>query len=50
MGANHQTGWTGTVARLMHMFATIRPEQLLEGGKVAYFKAVTQPEPSAVDR
>ena len=50
MGANHQTGWTGTVARLMHMFATIRREQLLEGGKVAYFKAVTQSEPAAVDR
>ena len=37
LGANHQTGWTGTIARLMHVFATITPEQLLQGGKMAYF-------------
>lgn len=38
LGANHQTGWTGTVARLMHLFATVRPEQILEGGKMAIFE------------
>jgi hypothetical protein len=38
LGASHQTGWTGTVARLLHLFATLTPEVLLEGGKKAPFK------------
>lgn len=46
LGANHQTGWTGTIARLMHLFASIKPEQILEGGKTAFFEK----EASAVDR
>jgi hypothetical protein len=33
LGASHQTGWTGVVARLMHFFATISAEQLLEHGR-----------------
>jgi hypothetical protein len=36
LGASHQTGWTGGVARLMHLFATVQPEELLEFGKKAY--------------
>ena len=24
LGANHQTGWTGVIARVMHLFATVR--------------------------
>jgi hypothetical protein len=35
LGASHQTGWTGIVARAMHLFATTSPEQALELGKVA---------------
>lgn len=35
LGASHQTGWTGVVARLMHVFATTTAEQVLEGGKEA---------------
>jgi hypothetical protein len=35
LGASHQTGWTGVVARLMHLFATNTPEQLLQAGKMA---------------
>jgi len=35
MGASHQTGWTGLVARAMHLFATTTPEQVLELGKAA---------------
>ncbi|HEY2785240.1 MAG TPA: glucosidase [Fimbriiglobus sp.] len=31
LGANHQTGWTGIVARSMHLFATTTAEQLLKG-------------------
>ena len=37
LGASHQTGWTGIVARMMHLFATTTPEQVLEGGKKALF-------------
>jgi hypothetical protein len=29
LGASHQTGWTGIVARLMDIFARVRPEDLL---------------------
>jgi hypothetical protein len=35
LGASHQTGWTGIVARLMHLFATTSGEQVLELGKMA---------------
>jgi Glycosyl hydrolase family 63 C-terminal domain len=35
LGASHQTGWTGIVARLMHLFATTTAEQVLEIGKGA---------------
>jgi hypothetical protein len=35
LGASHQTGWTGIVARMMHLFATSTPEQVLELGKMA---------------
>ena len=35
LGASQQTGWTGIVARLMHLFATTTPEQVLELGKMA---------------
>jgi hypothetical protein len=33
LGASHQTGWTGIVARLMHLFATNTAERALEIGK-----------------
>ncbi len=31
LGASHQTGWTGVVARGMHLFATMSAEQVLAG-------------------
>ncbi len=37
LGASHQTGWTGIIARTMHLFATMSPEKMLAGGKKAYF-------------
>jgi len=43
LGASHQTGWTGIVARLMHVFATIKPDQLLEHGKSLYAEATAAP-------
>jgi hypothetical protein len=41
LGASHQTGWTGVIARIMHLFATTTSGQVLELGKVA---AVTETE------
>jgi hypothetical protein len=35
LGANHQTGWTGVIARVMHLLATASAEQVLEFGKDA---------------
>jgi hypothetical protein len=35
LGASHQTGWTGVVARAMHLFATTTAQQMLELGKLA---------------
>jgi hypothetical protein len=47
LGASHQTGWTGVVARLMHLFATSTPEEFLEVGKMA---AVVETEPAETGR
>jgi len=41
LGASHQTGWTGAIARAMHLFATMSAEQTLEGGKGAYAGAAS---------
>jgi len=35
IGASHQTGWTGIIARTMHLFATTTAEQVLDVGKFA---------------
>ena len=44
LGASHQTGWTGVVARLMHVFATSTAEEFLELGRTAVI-ATTEPAP-----
>ncbi len=38
LGASHQTGWTGGIARILHLFATLTPDDVLAGGKRAYFE------------
>ena len=38
LGASHQTGWTGVIARSLHLFATVDAEQMLAGGKKTYFE------------
>jgi hypothetical protein len=38
LGASHQTGWTGAVARILHLFGTLSAKSEIEGGKTAYFK------------
>ena len=35
LGASHQTGWTGIIARAMHLFATSTAEEFLDLGKRA---------------
>ncbi len=37
VGASHQTGWTGVVAKLIQMFALLDPKKLLEMGNEAAF-------------
>ncbi|HEU4938912.1 MAG TPA: hypothetical protein VFT39_20830 [Vicinamibacterales bacterium] len=43
LGASHQTGWTGIIARIMHFFASTDAEQTRELGKAA---AVTTQRPT----
>jgi hypothetical protein len=37
LGASHQTGWTGTVAKLIEIFGRIDGAQFLTGGKASAF-------------
>ena len=37
IGASHQTGWTGLVAKLIELFGRVDARTLLEGGKAAAF-------------
>jgi hypothetical protein len=37
LGATHQTGWTGVVAKLIELFGRIEGQQLLEAGKAGGF-------------
>jgi hypothetical protein len=46
VGASHQTGWTGIVARLLHLFATTTSEQALELGKAAAITEVQKTKPA----
>jgi len=52
LGANHQTGWTGIIAGLLRIFASVTPEHVLEEGKMGYFEKPQQPpaEPPAVGK
>jgi len=37
LGASHQTGWTGVVAKLIQLFGLLDPKKLLEAGKGGAF-------------
>jgi hypothetical protein len=41
LGASHQTGWTGVIARIMHLFAIMKPEHLLTAGRKALYTGRT---------
>jgi len=32
LGASHQTGWTGVIARLIQLYGQVDPQQLLQKG------------------
>ncbi|MEG9435438.1 glucosidase [Edaphobacter sp. HDX4] len=38
LGASHQTGWTGVIARLMQMLASMNQEMVLAAGRNAVFQ------------
>jgi len=50
LGASHQTGWTGIVARGMHLFATTTGRQMLELGRIAAITEVETPGTGATRR
>jgi hypothetical protein len=37
LGASHQTGWTGVIAKIIQLFGVMDREKLLEGGKESAF-------------
>ncbi|HXX80611.1 MAG TPA: hypothetical protein VEI46_03630 [Thermodesulfovibrionales bacterium] len=41
LGASHQTGWTGLVAKLIQLYGFLDPGKLLEAGKAGAFKRGT---------
>jgi hypothetical protein len=46
LGASHQTGWTGVIARSMHLFATSSADEFRELGKVAAIVEIEKPAES----
>ena len=40
LGASHQTGWTGDVAKIIQLYGLLDAKRFLEGGKKAAFKKV----------
>jgi hypothetical protein len=38
IGASHQTGWSGLVAKTIQLFGSLEPAQLLEHGKLMAFR------------
>jgi hypothetical protein len=43
VGASHQTGWSGAITRIMHLFASSDAEKILEGGKEKGMGELPQP-------
>jgi hypothetical protein len=44
IGASHQTGWTGLVAKLIQIFGSINAEQFLAGGKRGVHRELSMEE------
>ena len=43
IGASHQTGWTGTIARTMHMFAQMSMDDALKFSKAKALRTSREP-------
>ena len=50
IGASHQTGWTGVVAKLIEIFGRVDPQALLEGGIASSFGRTKEAEPEGDSR
>ena len=50
IGASHQTGWTGVVAKLIEIFGRVDPQALLEGGIAKSFGQAKETKPAADSR
>jgi hypothetical protein len=46
LGASHQTGWTGIIARSIHLFESITAERFLKLGRSAAFGGKESPTAS----
>ncbi len=46
LGASHQTGWTGVIARAMHLFASTSAERVRDFGKLASLGDGAKPSPT----
>ena len=42
LGASHQTGWTGLVAKIMQLYCVVQPEKILASGRKAVFQPNSQ--------
>jgi hypothetical protein len=49
LGASHQTGWTGIVARAMHLFATTTADQVLQLAKMAGIVEIEKPQSNQLE-
>ena len=47
LGASHQTGWTGLVAKLIQLYGSLDPKRALEVGRGAAFAEITNKVQSA---
>ena len=50
IGASHQTGWTGVVAKLIEIFGRVDRQALLEGGIAGSFGRAKEAEPAGNSR
>lgn len=49
LGASHQTGWTGLIAKLIQMYGTLDPNKLLDEGKAEVFANVHSPRADVLE-
>jgi len=49
LGASHQTGWTGLVANLIHLFGRLKDEDFLELGRRAVYSADYTPATESME-